>query len=251
LYFGALERLIHAYLGTLDQSDRVLIDLTRIGSIDEATRRIMFRFASEQFRKGKRIVLVDPGRIFTAEERRSLVPMAFVYDDCDEALEDAEENLLAQFDVRADVSKAVPFREMFLLQGIDDAAFEFLDCLAEECRFAAGELIIRRGTDPEDVHFLSKGLVGVLLPSEAGGPPRQVSSFTPGMSFGELSFIQGQTRTADVSALTAVETFSLHRDALMTFREHHPKGYNAILENVIQSLSERLIRANREVAALK
>jgi glutaminase len=251
LYFGAVERLINAYLRTLDDNDRVVIDLTRIGSIDEATRAIIFRFARQAFEKGKRIVLVDPGQIFSLEERRSLVPMVFVYDDCDEAMEDAEENLLAQFGARSAVTRRLGLERMDLLQDIDAAALKDLNDRAELRTYAEGERIIEQGTPPDDVHFLSMGIVGIFLQKEEVGTLKQVSSFTPGMSFGELSFIQGTVRTADVVAVTDVETFSFTREALESFRKIHPEGFQTILKNAIVALSDRLVRANREVAALK
>ncbi|MEX0331598.1 MAG: glutaminase A [Puniceicoccaceae bacterium] len=251
LYFGALERLIHAYLQNFDNMERAVIDLTRIGSIDEATREIVFRFARQGFEKGKRIVLVDPGGIFTEEERRSLVPMAFVYNDCDEALEDAEENLLAQFGARTEATLAVPFEAMDLLQDMETAALDELMALCERRSISAGSTIIKQGTPPLEMYFLSKGTVGVLLPRENGKDFRQVSSFTPGMSFGELGFLQGQIRTADVKAITDVELYALDQKAIGAFRKSHPEGYQTILHNALLSMSDRLLRANREVAALK
>ncbi|MEX0325853.1 MAG: glutaminase A [Puniceicoccaceae bacterium] len=251
LYFGALERLIHAYLQNFDNMERAVIDLTRIGSIDEATRKIVFRFAKQGFEKGKRIVLVDPGGIFTEDERRSLVPMAFVYNDCDEALEDAEENLLAQFGARAEGELAVPFESMDLLQGMETKTLEELQDLCECRSISAGATIIKQGTPPLEMYFLSKGTVGVLLPRENGKDYRQVSSFTPGMSFGELGFLQGQIRTADVTALTDVELYAIDQKAIEAFRKAHPEGYQTILHNALLSMSDRLLRANREVAALK
>ena len=251
LYFGALERLIQAYLQNFDNMDRAVIDLTRIGSIDEATRAIVFRFARQGFEKGKRIVLVDPGGIFTEAERRSLVPMAFVYNDCDEALEDAEENLLAQFGARAAASRAVPFESIDLLQAMDAAALEDLAGKCEARTVPAGTTIIKQGSPPLEMYFLAKGIVGVLLPREKGNGHRQVSSFSPGMSFGELGFLQGEIRTADVTAVTDVELYILNREAIEAFRTAHPAGYQTILQNALRSMSDRLLRANREVAALK
>ncbi len=99
--------------------------------------------------------------------------------------------------------------------------------------------------------MLSMGIVGIVLQKEEAGTRKQVSSFTPGMSFGELSFIQGTVRTADVVAVTDVETYTFTREALETFRKIHPEGFQTILKNAIVALSDRLVRANREVAALK
>ncbi len=251
LYFGALERLIHAYLRTINENDRVLIDLTRIGGIDEATRTIIFKFARQAFEKGKRIVLVDPKQIFSAGERRSLIPMAFVYNDCDEALEDAEENLLAQYGARMEASVSYGLERMDLLRELGEAELKGLSELVRKRSFEEGQTIIEKGGEPNEVFFLAQGIVGVVLRKENTMAFKQVSSFSPGMSFGELGLLLNEPRTADVVAITEVTVFSLNRDQIERYRQLHPEGYRKILLNALHSMSERLLRANREVAALK
>jgi glutaminase len=251
LYFSAFERFIHAYLRTLEENDRVLIDLSRIGIIDEATRVLIFDFARKAFAKGKRITLVDPRGIFSPEERRSLVPMAFVYDQGDEALEDAEENLLAPLRAGGHFQSPCHLREMELLRGFPEEAFETLAGLVEEATFPEGAVIIAQGSPPQEIFLLREGLVGVVLHPQPPGRLKRVSSFTPGMSFGELSFLQGQARTADVVAITAARVFTLGRPAVEALRGLHPEAYETILRNTVLALSERLVRANREVAALR
>lgn len=249
LYFGAVERLIHAYLASIDENDRVIIDLTRIGSIDEATLGVIYRFAKQAFEKGKRIVLVDPSHIFSDEQRRSLVPMVFVYDNCDEALEDAEENLLAQFDARIATDIRLDLEAMDLLKGLGPDELEALRQLARRQSFPKSARIIRKGAPPNEVYFLARGIVGVFLGDGTTVPAKQVSSFSPGMSFGELGLIQGESRNADVVAISEVEVYALESSAMEQFRQDFPTGYQTILKNIIQSLSNRLVRANREVAA--
>ena len=251
LHFSALERLLHAYLQAFEENERMIIDLTRIGSIDEATRAILFRFAGQVFESGKRLALVDPRGIFSLEERRSLVPMAFVYNDCDDTLEDAEENLLAQFGARLDASLRVPLEAMELLRGLAPDALAALRDVAAERQFEGGVRIIEQGAPPDEIFFLAQGIVGIILRRNNPLTLKQVSSFSPGMSFGELSFLQGQPRTADVVALGPVTVYAVSRTATEAFRANHPEAYQTILLNIIQSMSERLLRANQEVAELK
>lgn len=251
LYFGSLERLMYSYLQVFDQVERAIIDLTRIGSIDEATRKVVFRFAKEAFRKGKRIILVDPKGIFTPGERGSLVPMSFVYDACDQALEDAEENLLAQFNIRERDPRNIDLEQMDVLQGMDPAQLGALKELCEIRDYTADQVIINRGDNPDELFFLSKGIVAVNLQATAHETARQVSSFSPGMCFGEIGYLLQQTRSADVVAVSSVRVFLISRPAMVAFAREHPEGYQLILKNALSATSERLIRANRQVAALK
>lgn len=247
LDFGALERLIYAYMKTIPTTDRVIIDLTKIGAIDDAIRTIIFHFARKAFKQGKRISLIDPKQILTPDQRRSLIPMAFVYDAADDALEDAEENLLAQFGRRMGSMASLPLAEMDLLAGLDNEALEYLQGLVKKCSYAEGDLIIQRDSEPDEIYFLANGIVGVHL----GESDKRVSSFSPGMSFGELSLLQDQKRTADVVAVSQVEVYVLNKGDLESFRDAMPRAYQSVLHKIIESLSVRLVRANTEVAALK
>jgi hypothetical protein len=229
----------------------VIVDLTRIGTIDDATRNIVFHLARQAFENGKRIVLVDPRRIFSQEERRSLVPMAFTYDSCDEALEDAEENILAQSGVRAKEGDSFDLEGMDLLQGLSEQAVADLKLRAETREFPENARIIEQGGPSDEIYFLSRGLVGIVLRQEETGTVKKIASFTPGMSFGELSFLQQLPRTADVIAVTRIKVYALSNAAIEAFRQIYPTDYQRILLNVLQSMSERLVRANREVAALR
>jgi len=251
LFFSAVERLIQAYLHTIDENDRVIIDLSRIGMIDDATRHILFNFARRAFDKGKRVVLVDPRQIFSPEERRELVPMAFVYDDRDDAIEDAEENLLAQHGARGAQDAPLELGQMELLQGLSAEELEALGELAVASSHESGATLIRQGARSEEFYLLAAGIVGIVLHHEGEATARQVSSFSPGMSFGELSFLRGHARTADVVAVTPVKVFKLHREGIERYRREHPLAYQTMLENAVLAMSERLVRANQEVAAFK
>ncbi|WP_404421875.1 glutaminase A [Nibricoccus sp. IMCC34717] len=251
LYFGAVERVIHAYSRTLEENDRVIFDLTRVGQIHEATHGILVRFARQAFQKGKRIALVDPKGIFTPEERNALFPAAFVYDECNQALEDSEESLLAQFTRSRGQRSHLRFEEMDFVQNLTAADLAGLQQNLRTLEFPEGARIIAQGTAPEEVYFLAAGVVGIVVRSGEKAEGRQISSLGPGLSFGELSFLQGTTRTADVVALSPVTCYSLSREAIRRFRSSHPEGYLALVHNAMLTLSDRLIRANREVAALK
>ena len=117
--------------------------------------------------------------------------------------------------------------------------------------FEEGQTIIEKGGDPNEIFFLANGIVGVVLRKENTMAFKQVSSFSPGMSFGELGLLLDEPRTADVVAITDVAVYSLNREQMDHFRDLHPEGYRKILLNALHSMSNRLLRANREVAALK
>jgi glutaminase len=251
LNFGALERVIHAYSRTLDENDRAVIDMTRVGQVDEATHDILMRFARQTFQKGKRISLVDPKQILSPEERRLLFPAAFVYDDCNEALEDAEEGILARFSRGRPTGTWLRFDEMDFIRDLPEQDLTALERGVHLCKFPAGTRIIEQGTAPEEVFFLAEGVVAIVLRNAETGSTRQISSLSPGLSFGELSFLQGTARTADVVSLTEVTCYALNRAAIQAFRATNPEGYIALLHNALHTLTDRLMRANREVAALR
>ena len=80
---------------------------------------------------------------------------------------------------------------------------------------------------------------------------RRLDAFTSGMPFGELAFLDRSPRSADVTALGAVECHVLTRDAFAQLDREAPMIKIRLLENLALGLTGMLRQANRELAVLK
>jgi CRP-like cAMP-binding protein len=79
----------------------------------------------------------------------------------------------------------------------------------------------------------------------------RLAAFTSGMAFGELAFIDRSPRSADVTAVGAVECRVLTRDMFSQLDREAPAIKIRLLENLALGLTSMLRQANREIAVFK
>ena len=77
--------------------------------------------------------------------------------------------------------------------------------------FAAGERIITSGTRADELFVIVSGSVEVCLSAEGAKKRQRLDVLDAGMSFGEMAFIDGSQRSADVIPLEPVECRVLTR----------------------------------------
>ena len=85
--------------------------------------------------------------------------------------------------------------------------------------FRRNEVVFHRGDPGGVIHLVRSGTVKIHLPSEEGDET-VLGLQGPGGCFGELAALDGEPRSATVTAVEPVETFALLRDDLLaTIRE--------------------------------
>ncbi|MGH7969793.1 MAG: Crp/Fnr family transcriptional regulator, partial [Limisphaerales bacterium] len=117
-------------------------------------------------------------------------------------------------------------------------------------QYRAGETIFRSREASDELFFIRRGSVRILMPL-AGRPPDHLSTFGRGDVFGELSFIDRAPRSAAAVADSDTEVYVLTRerfDALL--KEHEKLGLN-LFDWIAIVMASRLRRTNTELRYLK
>ena len=113
-----------------------------------------------------------------------------------------------------------------------------LSALAERLRrraFRRNEVIFHRGDPGGVIHLIRSGTVKIHLPSEEGDET-VLNLLGPGSCFGELAALDGEPRSATVTAVEPVETFALMRDDLIATIRETPDLALALLATLAASL---------------
>jgi glutaminase len=79
----------------------------------------------------------------------------------------------------------------------------------------------------------------------------RLAVFTPGMSFGEVAFMDRAARTANVTAIDEVECRVLTQEAFARLEREAPAIKIRLLENLARGLTAFLRQADVELAALR
>lgn len=82
------------------------------------------------------------------------------------------------------------------------------------------------------------------------GHEKRLATFTAGMSFGEVAFVEGSTRTATIYADRETECWALYREDLDEIARSYPRVKAVLMENIALDLCHRLRATNATLSAL-
>ena len=105
--------------------------------------------------------------------------------------------------------------------------------------YRRGEVIFHQDDPGDRLHIVVHGLVKVSIATE-DGREMDLAAIHPGQCFGEMSLLDGSTRSATATAAEATQTLALFRDDFLGFLKDHP----AVAGSIIALLAQRLRETN-------
>jgi small-conductance mechanosensitive channel/CRP-like cAMP-binding protein len=100
--------------------------------------------------------------------------------------------------------------------------------------YSTGETILRHGSAGDSMFVVHSGTASVRLPDDSQAGWHEVAQLMPGMVFGEMALLTGETRTADVVALADMTALEIGKDLLQPILHDHPELANAITAKVMR-----------------
>ncbi len=125
-------------------------------------------------------------------------------------------------------------RYVDILIPLSDTAHESIADSAEVHVYSKGETIIRHGTAGESMFVIDSGTVSVRVPDDSSTGVHEVAQLGEGDVVGEMALLTGETRTADVVALTDVVAIEIGKGALKPLVVAHPELADALSEQIAQ-----------------
>jgi len=128
-------------------------------------------------------------------------------------------------------------------------ALATLEAVLERRTWSAGQTIIVAGQHSDELFVIVRGSAMVSIPTQEG--IARLAVFTPGMSFGEVAFVDREVRTANVTAIDQVECRVLTQQAFARLEVEAPAIKIRLLENIAKGLTSFLRQADAELAAVR
>jgi CRP/FNR family cyclic AMP-dependent transcriptional regulator len=134
---------------------------------------------------------------------------------------------------------AAQLREIGLFGALSDEVLEHLGANLHEKRVGPGEAVFREGEPAREMYVLLDGEMEVLKKSRRGRDQR-VAILGPSDSFGEMSIIDMQQRSATVRALAPSRVLRISTEDMDALYRFDLKSYTLIVLNIARELSRRL-----------
>jgi SulP family sulfate permease len=260
LFFGTTDQLLSDLDADLANRRYVLVDLRRVQSMDFTAAHLFEQMRYRLAERGGGLLIcgMPSGGAQRQDIERYLAQLGVlaaggvqVFDTRDGALEWMEDRILESAGwVSHDDDPPLDAHDLDLFKGFDERSMQEIEALLLERTHGPGEQIFSRGDAGHEMYLVRRGRVRILLPL-AGGKQHHLATIGPGEMFGEMSFLDRWSRSANAVADTATDLFVLSRDTLDALEKTHASLPALLFERIALEISHRLRIANKELRALE
>lgn len=251
LFFGTADRLSREIERAAAKAEYLILDFRRISDIDATGARILQQSTRAGAVKNCQLIFasINPdgarARMLVMLGGAGLPERRFWFENSDAALEWAEEDLLAKFDLPKLSDRQLSVRETQLGRSIGGDDLKLLEAALVELSFPQGAPIFTTGDSADGLYVVTAGSVSVYLRGESGR--KRIASLAPGVVFGEMGLLDGLPRSADLVADENSVVLKLTRTKFEEIRRSHPGLAAAILFNLSSEMATRLRYVNLEL----
>jgi sulfate permease, SulP family len=256
LFFGTTDQLYNNLEPYLSDSRFLVLDMRRIHSLDFTATQMLKQIHSRLKSNGGNLIIsnlhVERNIL---EHMHATRPDEFTgllfFQDLNAALEHLEDVVLS--DARTQVMEdheGLELHDFEIFEGMpDDVLAAFSSCLAERiCE--AGEVLFREKDKGDIIFFVRKGAVHVNLHLSGDKHLRLLTIGKEGM-FGEMAFIDKQSRSSDAVIVKPTQLYVLSREIFEMISMEHPAIAAWFYERMASLISARLRITNSELKVLK
>ncbi len=170
------------------------------------------------------------------------------FSSLDRALETAENRLLEQ--LRRQQAEA-HLGGVTLLEDLQEESRTRLVPLLERRRYCRGEAVCRQGDAGAELFLVESGSFSAGMEVSPPGNRIRFATFSPGVSMGEIAFLNALPRTADLVAEEDGTCLVLHRGTYEQLQQEAPQVVIDLLLALHRDLARKVDRANQQLRLLE
>lgn len=250
LIFSTLEPVIRLALKQAPYCQYLVLDLRNVVDIDPVAMRLINELQQSLSTLGVQMMTCNCERFTRTFKQHGMAQLQLVDDDT--ALEHCENRLLDEMAGPGwDTVNPVDLSGCNIFSELSEEEKLWMDANMASGVAKKGDFLIHAGDSAENLYCLLAGSVEVRLPSESGTSGKRVDVFQAGMTFGEMGFLDGSPRSADVIATEQVSYRVISKALFERLGEERPRVKILLLEYLSRLLSYNLRKSNAEAAAFK
>lgn len=244
LFFGNAERLAAEVERWIAVADVVILDLRLVTSIDATAALLLERLARRVSAGGSELVLAGVtldgrhGRAFVAHSAFVDAGRRRWFHDADRAIEWAERRSLRRPEP-ARVAE-LPVTALPLVRDLLPEQQPVVASLLQRIEAGRARFIFHENDPGDAVYLIARGAVEIALMNPDGRRMR-IATIEAGSLFGEMSLLDGGTRSATAVTIEPTVLYRLSRSALLDeLPATHPAIARALLAALMSLVSQRL-----------
>jgi len=260
LFFGTTDQLFTHLEKDLQNARFILMDMRRVQSMDYTAAHLFDLMQARLAQRGGQLLFCGMPSALLAERNFELYMISLgvistgrggvVSDTLDSALEWIEERILEGAGVGSREDESLLSVEDFrLFRGLEGVTLAALGVCMLEKSYGQGERIFSQGDEGEEIFFVRRGSVRIMLPLE-GGKLHHLATVSRGNFFGELSFLDRRSRSAHVEAKTPTDLYVLSRSRLEDYLSADATLGVKIFGRLSLVIAERLRQTDEEMQDL-
>jgi SulP family sulfate permease len=256
LFFGTTDQLYSSLEPHLKTSRFVILDMRRIQSVDYTATQMLKQIHARLREEGGSLIVSNLlGEKNILEHLLRTRPAEFegmlLFHDLNAALEHTEDVTLseARFE-KTEVHEGLELHDFEIFKDMpQDVLQAFSNCI-ETREFKAGEELFKEKDPGNEIYFIRSGTIQLNLHLAQQRQIRLLTISQGGM-FGEMAFIDRQSRSSDAIAVRTASLFVLPRSGFDDIARKHPATAVWFFERMASIISARLRISNAEVKSLK
>ena len=257
LFFGSADNLAREIEAAVDRFTYCVLDMRRVNEIDSTGAKILGQLNKKISASGKFLLisyLMDNPSL--AEILKAMGVYKMLGEDCffpdtDAALEWAEDHVLTKSLDLAGATGAIELDQMDILRDFTSREINTLEQRLTRKTFNKGDIIVKEGDTDRYLFFLVKGLVSVRIHLPESDRYKRLITYSAGVTFGEMAFLDGSPRSADVWSDEDTETYVLSPEVFEVLQAESPQLAIKLIRNIALEMSDRLRIRTNEVRVLE
>jgi SulP family sulfate permease len=260
LFFGTTDQLFTELEPFLSECKYVLLDMRRVQSVDYTAANMLKQILTRiKKRNGHLIFTSVPLNLPTGQNVKEYLETLGLtetenlkfFSELDSALEWVEdENLTEENALVSDRTKLIDLQEIELFSKFSPEALKALSGCLVESKYKQGDLIFEAGAESDEIYFVKRGTVRIVLPL-AGGAEYHIATFTRGGFFGDMAFLDRGKRSANAVSVHDASIYILSREKFNELSKEYPEIAGKFFERLAYVIAHRLRQSDKELKSLQ
>lgn len=253
LYFATMEKLMRS-LSLESHSYNIqyfILDGSRLLSVDECAVSLVSKIQSWLNSEDITFIITGFKLEIYQQFQKQFSKKFYFTKTLDKALEWCEDELLSQYCPSFNQYQSIlPLSEMDLLADFTTQELVIIGSVCEQVHYPPKTFIVKEGEKADRLFFLASGNATVSLKLPEIHERKRLTTYIPGVAFGELGLLEGKKRTADIISDNEVICYVLPFRQLEELIKTNPRIYFKLLRTLGKNLVKMLKKSNDEIRSL-